>query len=439
MSAMWVKEQWENSNFGDSRLNDRAIKIGQACLEKPNGTLPKKCTKWADLKGAYRFFDSDKISHESLQEAHNKNTLAEATKVDGVALFIQDGSEIEYNDHPWTCDLGPTSDSYGQGIMIHTCLAVAWNEGIAPEVLGLAKQTPWIRPTVKDPKEKTKESKVWLDMLKAIGPKPMNCKWITVGDRASDIYNFLHGATELDWDYIIRTHYDRKLSIDDETQSLRAWVSALEPQAKYDLVLRGRGNKSVRTVEMSVAYGKALINPPYRKSGIRLPVNYVRTYSNEDPSLEWILVTSLDVNTPEDAIQIVQMYKERWVIEEYHKCLKTGCQIEKAQLRNGDRLLNLLGILGVIATQLLRLRDRSRQDPDCLAAEVVGDDELEVIKKLHKLKDPVTLKEFWRRVAMLGGFIGRKSDGNPGWQTIWSGWLELQAIVKGLRLARTCG
>lgn len=121
----------------------------------------------------------------------------------------------------------------------------------------------------------------------------------------------------------------------------------------------------------------------------------------------------------------MKWYANRWVIEEYHKCLKTGCRIEASQLENGKGLKSLLGILGVIAVYLLQLRNISREEPERPACEVVDGKALQIIRKRFKLPLEVTVKVFWYSVARLGGFIGRKSDGEPGWQTLWKGWLRL--------------
>ena len=130
------------------------------------------------------------------------------------------------------------------------------------------------------------------------------------------------------------------------------------------------------------------------------------------------------------------IYKHRWLIEEYHKCLKTGCQIEKVQLRTADRLLVLFGMLGVIATQLLQLKGISRVKPDEPAVKYVDKLSLAVLQNIYELKSPLTVKEFWRRVAMLAGFMGRKSDGNPGWQKIWEGWIQLRNMCRGVEIGR---
>ena len=182
--------------------------------------------------------------------------------------------------------------------------------------------------------------------------------WISVGDRGNDIYDYVLGATGEGWDYVVRVKHDRTVTVDGEKKRLHAWVRSLEHGAEHELDLRARGDKFSRKAKIKIAWGKALMEPPKGKPGKEVPVTYIRVHDPEDADLEWILVTSLKVSSEEEAITVVQVYEKRWVIEEYHKCLKTGCRIEDAQLRTGKRLLALLGILGIIATQLLQLRNR---------------------------------------------------------------------------------
>jgi len=339
--------------------------------------------------------------------------------------------------------LGPTADAFGQGIMFHTCLAAERSKDAPPVTIGIAKQTAWIRPELseetKSNDQKEKESLVWLNTLKAIGRPPVNSRWISVGDRGNDIYEYISGATKESWDYALRAKHNRTILVNDEKKRLHQWVRSLEPNGEYKLDLRARGAKFSRQAKLKIAWGEAVMQPPNGKQGKVVGVTYVRAYDPGDEGLEWILVTSLKVNSAEDALEIVQIYEQRWIIEEYHKCLKTGCRIEDAQLKTGKRLLALLDILGVVATQLLKLRDLSRQEPDRLAKEIVENEIVDIVKKRFKLTGEISLKELWRRIAMMGGFLGRKSDGSPGWQTIWKGWLRIQDMLEGMAMGKSCG
>mgnify|MGYP003393764337 CR=1 FL=1 len=200
--------------------------------------------------------------------------------------------------------------------------------------------------------------------------------------------------------------------------------------------LRGRDGSFSREITLQISWVEAEMLPPQvdrNKNPIK--GSYVRVWCEEDPSIEWILFTRTAVASAEQALEIVEIYRQRWIIEEYHKCLKSGCKIEEAQLKTADRLMALFGMLGVIATKLLQLRDISRKRPEDPAKEHVDSALVNLVRKFYKLSSPLTVKEFWRRVAMLGGFLGRKADGNPGWQTIWYGWLRLQDMLRGAELA----
>ncbi|MGA8164512.1 MAG: IS4 family transposase, partial [Waddliaceae bacterium] len=395
-------------------------------------------------KGAYRFFDSPEVTHETLQKVHNENVVEIAGASSRMVLFIQDGSELIYNQYRCTSmALGLQLMRSGRESCFIRVLAVEWSKDSPAVTIGVAKQTAWIRPEpseeTKSNDQKEKESLVRLNTLKAIGRPPVNSRWVSVGDRGNDIYAYISGATDEGWDYALRAKHDRIILVDGEKKRLHKWVGSLEPKGRYELDLRARGEKFSRQAELKITWGEAVMQPSNGKKGKAVDVTYVRAYDPEDEDPEWILTTSLKVNSVEGALGIVQIYEQRWIIEEYHKCLKTGCRIEDAQLKAGKRLLALLGILGVVATQLLKLRDLGRQQPDRLAEELVEKEIVDIVKKKFTLTGEISLKELWRRIAMMGGFLGRKSDGNPGWQTIWKGRLHIQDMLEGMALVKNCG
>ena len=148
----------------------------------------------------------------------------------------------------------------------------------------------------------------------------------------------------------------------------------------------------------------------------------------------------MPTNNIEDALEKIDWYSNRWLIEEYHKCLKTGCAIEKRQLRTKEGLLAMLGFLGIVATRLLELKFIARRDPNNLAKNHIPPIDLQIICSHFRLqKDHITLQQYWHKVAALGGFIGRKSDGDAGWQTLWKGSLRLFDMISGAELIKNCG
>lgn len=186
-------------------------------------------------------------------------------------------------------------------------------------------------------------------------------------------------------------------------------------------------------MELKLSWAQATITNSYGE--LEDPLTYLRVYSTGRRELEWILVTNLRVENAEDALRIVEMYRARWLIEEYHKALKSGCKIEECQMRYAHRLQALLGFLGIVATKLLASKEFCRLQPMQPAIKVVSKEMIIVVTRYFKIsRQGLTAGEFWRLVARLGGFLARKSDGDPGWQTTWKGFMRLQDMMLGFRL-----
>jgi len=435
-SQSWIENQWPSSLFFDPRLHKRIITTASAMLKNPKKSLPGRFSLQKDVKGCYRVLNNKAINHQMLQRQHYENVIEEASSAPGRILFIQDGSELIYNNLTRT-NLGPTADSSGNGIMFHSCLAVKFQDD-QPQVIGLAGQKAWIREEKKEgvsrKTEEERESRVWKEMIDQIGPVPENCKWTTVGDRGADIFSFIE-ALPKGWDCVIRSKHDRKIQVDGESYNLKKYMRDLPSRGTTTHFLRARKSFS-REISLNISWAEVNVLPPKAHAGNKsIRGCYVRVWCEEDPDIEWFLFTLSRITSFEEAMEIVSIYRHRWLIEEYHKCLKTGCRIEKVQLKTADRLLALFGMLGVIATQLLQIKNISRINPDEPAEKHVDKLSIRILQNIYGLKSPITVKEYWRRVAMLVGFMGKKSD-DPGWQKIWEGWVMLRDMCKGAKIGR---
>ena len=155
----------------------------------------------------------------------------------------------------------------------------------------------------------------------------------------------------------------------------------------------------------------------------------------EEP-LEWIRFPSVPTTTLEQAWQRVEWYRYRWLVEDYHQCLKSGCRLEHRQLQTVDGLVRLLGLLSPLAVRLLQVRAVAREDPERPAQQVIEPLMLAVLaQRSGHSPATMTLGTFWTEVARLGGYLARSHDGPPGWRTIWKGWLSLQTLLEGVHLA----
>ena len=431
MKEQWLYEQFSKIEVNDARLQKRAVNIAIGCAKHPEQSLAGRFEDWADLKATYRFFSNPKITHQVLQQPHYQEVVSKAIYSEETVLFIQDGSELLFNSHPWTQGLGPTSDSNGNGLMFHSCLVAKYHESEETEILGLGYQEAWVRPE-KKVANGSKESDLWLKSLKQIGPPRSN--WISVGDRANDIYDFLHNANKLGWRYVVRARHDRKIEINGEQKRLFSWIRQQTAKCTSELRVRAKGGEFPLETTLEITWVKAKLFPPGNKNLMaREEVTYIRVWSPEKPKLEWLLVTNLPIDNAEDILRVVKIYRRRWLIEDYHKAIKTGFRIEDNQLKQADRILALLGMIGLIATKLLAMREFCRLSPTTPVKKKIPDRIVLLVERylMVKLK---TVRDFWRSLARMGGFIGRKSDGEPGWQTIWKGYKRLQDMLLGADL-----
>jgi Transposase DNA-binding/Transposase DDE domain len=439
----WAAQQWGAAELGDKRRPARAVALGAQLAANPAAQLPEQTGSWNELKAAYRLLNESDVTHAGLGSPHWETTRRTARLCDGVVLFIQDGTELDFSHHPKVVGLGRLNKLKRHGMLMHTSLALTPAQD---KVLGVAAQRVWQRPPKAQESRRAcsyraNEYDVWAETLQAIGPAPApesGVSWISLGDRASDIYGYFRQAQDLGWEVVARAAKDRIIyTLAGERAHMLQWARQLPSQATTTVELRGRDGLTARRASLQVASADCELPAPRwgkERAGPRLRLNVVRAWEADPPPgvepLAWVLVTSLVVTDPGDALQVIAYYEKRWIIEEYHKCLKTGCAMEARQLETSAGLQALLGFLAIVAVRLLCLRTVSRQQPETPARHVVAPALIGTVQRYLQLPPgEMTARDFWRAVARLGGFLGRKSDGDPGWQTLWRGWLKLQDLA----------
>ena len=439
-----IGNHWNECNLGDARLTKRARVMGEKMLEKPDGLLPQQMGSWATTKSSYRFLDNPSVTHTDLIFPHWKYTKDISADYETV-LCIQDTSDISFTHHAAIEGLSKLGNGRGQGFLLHSTLAVVPQS--RPLILGLLHQEIYYRKpkpgneTKKERYARKRESDLWINSLQAIGNSPSTTHYIDVMDRGADIYSVIQEAISQGHGFIIRAAYNRRLV--NEEKKLLDLIRDTNPIGTVQLAVKKSQQQKKRLAKLKVASKKITIFPPYpiqNKSPIVCTVVYAgekRPAKGQEP-IEWVLLTSLDVSTLQDGCKALDWYAMRWIIEEYHKCLKTGCKFEQRQLKNSARLERLMGFLAVIALHLLQLREQMKNGQH-LAKRYVPDLPLELLsKKISLDSEVITLKQFWIEVAKMGGFLARKSDGDPGWITIWRGWHDLQKMCEGASIM-SCG
>lgn len=245
---------------------------------------------------------------------------------------------------------------------------------------------------------------------------------------------------------MIRAAQDRRAALGHDAQEpttrLRRGVRAWPALGATELTVRRRPQRSPRRVALSVAWAPVTVFAPGREDDRPAPLRLgaVRVWEPDTPvgeePIEWVLLTSVPVNHGSDALRVAYWYSLRRLVEEYHPGLKTGCVAEDRPREEVDRLRPCLGLLAVVAVRLLPRKLYARAEPQRPAVDCTPVSPVRVLAAYRQRPaEDWTAYEFWREVAKLGGFLGRKGDGEPGWQTIWRGWQKLDLLTLGASLA----
>lgn len=458
--AQWAQSEFALAELGDQRRTQRLVTLATCLAQTPTGTLPQAFPVWKELKAAYRFFDHLEFGPAEIQQPHRQRTLA-ACREPGEYLLIEDTTELDYSSHRRTEQLGFIGNGKGRGLLVHSTLAVrvaAWDLAHRPEgiALGLLGQKLWVRSgqgrrqqSWRERMRRGRESDRWARVLVELGAPPAGCQWIYLADREADFYEPMQRCRQQGVDFIIRGYHDHKLVEADQRLSV---ALAKAPVAEsMTLTVRGRQGEATREATVSLRHCRVTWAGPWRPEGSQadLEINVVEVREMAPPEgvagLHWVLLTSLPADRLAERKRIVARYALRWWIEQYHKALKSGAGIEESQLEKGFRLENLLALLAIVAVRLVNTQWLARNRPDeRVAAESFGGTALELLSlKYERPKDGWTNRTVLVAVARLGGFLARKHDGLPGWQTIWRGWTKLMWMCEGLEIlnekAKKCG
>jgi len=453
----WAEEQFGGCQLGDKRRTNRLVRLATQVVSHPSGGLPEQTETWADLKAAYRLFDQSDVTFEAVAEKHWEQTRRRPS---GRYLVLADTTELDFGVHREIPDLAPTGNGGGWGFLLHSGLMVA-AEG--EEIVGLAGQTIHYRKPVPKKENTTqrlkrdRESEIWGKVIDQIGPPGEGVELVHVMDRGADNFEVYCHCQEQGTDWVVRVTQKNRNIVTPQRQRMRLnqYLETLPSAGNYELDLRARPGQAARTAKLEVRFGALEVPPPSHKSPYLKRINpepiamwVVQVREVDAPAgtepIEWILLTSLAVKDFEDAWVVIGYYEKRWLIEEWHKALKTGCRVTQRQLKTKDRLEAMVALMSVVSVRLLQLKSVARADPDRPARRLIPRrwiKMLQAVRKHLKKTASLTIGQFYRELAKLGGFLGRKSDGEPGWITIWRGWQKLHLLVRGAELAghEKCG
>ena len=449
--ASWAEDEFGDADLGDVRRTARLVQLATVLGAQPHASLPHAADDPATLKAAYRFFDNDYVRAEAMLASHVQATTRRMRAVP-LVLAVQDTTYLDWTDHPATTDLGPLAASSHQGLLAHTTLA------ITPErvPLGLLQQQVWARDKDvrhnHDHKQRAigaKESQKWLTSLDAVIAMRAECpatQFVSVGDREADVYDLFLVDRPVGVDLLVRAAQDRKA--DHPEKYLWAAMATAPLVATITIHMGARAGQVARAATLQVRWRQVTVRPPNNRAKENLPtitVWAVWAIETDPPpgvrAVEWLLLTTVPIKTTDDALSRLAWYAARWGIEVWHKVLKSGCQIEDRQLETADRLKRCLTLYSVIAWRILYATMLARAVPDAPCTLLLDADEWQGLYcRIHRVAiapaKPPTLRQAVRWIAQLGGFLGRKRDGEPGVTVLWKGFQHLVDVAAMYRIMR---
>jgi len=455
--ADWAVEEFGGARLGDQRLVQRLVEVGRDFYARPQANIPQAVQGPARAKGTYRLLDHPELGMKEFLAGH-VDTTTERAKRESVVLSVQDTTSLNYTGLKDVCQgLGPvgTHQSKALGLIVHD--TVVFTPAGLP--LGVLDAQVWARePAGKTPKSqrklsrralKEKESIKWLNSYEASCRLAIECgkqtTVVSVGDREADLYELFaeardRGSGRNGAHLLVRACQNRR--IEQECGYLFDHMHGLDAADQYELAIPARRGRAARVAQLSVRFSPVTLHAPRDKKGLgpievyAVLVREQGVLSKGERPLEWLLLTTLAVTNLDQARQKIDWYTVRWGIEIFHRTLKSGCRMEDRQLQNASRLENCLAIDMVVAWRILHLRHLHRVAPDAPCTVYFESHQWEALYTVTHPgktlpKKPITIRQATRLVAMLGGFLGRKGDGEPGAETLWRGLQMLDAICIG--------
>ena len=419
----WAMEEFAGAKLGDGRLNERLIKLAARFADKPTASIPGACPDWAETQAAYRLFDQASDGKRSLAwpdilDPHIAQTEARMRQ-HLVVLYLQDSTELDFNGKGID-GLGPLSYEAQRAIHLHPTYVVTPER----EPLGVTDAWMWARePKAGDgTRPGIRESLSWTEGYERIAEMAAtmpDTRLVYVADREADIAALMQRAHALGnpADCLIRSQHNRCLP---DGGKLWAAVLAGTPLGEIEFMMPSRHGQTARRVAVLIA----------KEAGVPAGVKPV----------EWRLLTNRTAQTLDDLVELIEWYRCRGEIEVFFNVLKNGCRVDALQRGSVGKIELALAVYMVVSWRLARLVRRGRTHPDLAATALFTAEEWKgayILAKKPVPKTTPTLREVIRRIAMLGGFLARKSDGEPGVKTLWLGFQPIRDFVQGFEHMRS--
>lgn len=444
-----VETEFRGARLGDRRRVSRLLHLARALDEKPDASYPDATVTDAGLEGAYRLLSNEAVSADAILAGHYAQTVERAETQD-LTIAVHDTTIFQFSGDKEREGLGPLRGK-GQGFLGHFTLLVALGEVRRPlGVIALQTVVREQRRDVPKPRASAGEAVRWQRGVDLTEQRLAGrCSVIHVMDREADSYDLWSELIGPGRRFVIRSRFDRLLNEENstylsdvlaKTTAVIERTVALSPRRQEKIIFnrQRRPARAGRLARLALSAKTVEIRRPLTASAdapetLQLNIVHVReveTHGEEQP-VEWTLATTEPIATAQDIERIVDVYRARWVIEEYFKAIKTGCAYEKRQLESMHTLLNGLAVFVPIAWRLLLLRTLARDATDEPAENALTSTQLAVLRATSKKPLPPnpTVRDAMLAVAGLGGHI--KNNGEPGWAVLGRGFHKLLAREEG--------
>lgn len=437
----WIQKELETSHFGDIRLSQRFMHIVDQLAQAPHTSIPEAMGNVAAVKATYRFWDNDKVNEVKILNPHRASTLRRI-KAEKRVLVLHDTSEENYTPHAQTQDLGYLDHPSQRGLKMHSSLAASV-QGVP---LGILRQDFWRR----DPQElgkkqqrhqravSQKESRKWLDSFADTHAViEASTEVIHIADREADLYELFTAPRPAHVHFLIRASHNRRLAQGDG--KLFEILESTKDLGPMKVEVSARKGQSTREAVVHLRAAKVRLLAPKNKPSAVSEVSLwaIEAYEPHPPkgvkALRWVLLTTLPLTSRQDVETYLFYYSLRWLIERFFYTLKQGCQVEELQLQTAQRLKNAINTYSIIAWNLMFILYHSRQAPHTSCESLFPKEQWQILYwRIHQQtppSEPPTLQQVVRWIAQLGGFLGRKGDGQPGIKTLWRGYRLFQELL----------
>jgi hypothetical protein len=452
-ASAWAMLEFGRADLGHGARSKRAVRVAAALVQNPTSSIPRVTENGHQAKGVYRLLSNPQVRHDDILSGHIDRTVERCLDRSAI-LVIQDTTTLSYTEHSHVRGLGPVNDSKkARGFLAHTALAVSAEDH---SVLGVLDQHVWVRAERKVTqgesgvarKKRRRESEHWAAaqrrVSKLFAGKKNRPRVIAAFDREGDIFEAFEALDELGHSFVIRATHNRLVDSEGEAREYSLDTVDRAPViAHYTVDVPARPGRAARMAQMEVRATSLALRPPRNRGrhGESIQINVVAAIESQPPEgvepLVWYLLTREPIATEAEVLAVVRAYEGRWIIEELHMGIKTGCSTEERQLGTVHALQNFLAFATVVAWQLLCLRDAARRPEPVRADQVLTRLQMTVLCGLRpRLKADCLAAEALRAIATMGGFMGRKGDGNPGWRTLWAGFEKLLIAEKGFLVAQ---